>query len=264
MEPIKGHTKKIGITGSTLKLIAIAAMIIDHTAAIVLERVLMVNGLGNALTDNTSIMAFALDNAVIFGLYTLMRLIGRLGFPIFCFLLIEGFTHTRNVKKYVARLALFAIISEIPFDFAFAGKVFYFGYQNVFFTLLIGLLVIVGFQWIGTKRNLNKFIVALAAVFILGVGMLLAEYLKTDYSSTGVAIIALLYLCRKKKPLLIVAGCIAFAWEVSAPLAFIPIALYNGKRGLNIKYFFYAFYPLHLMILYLICVFLGFGNIILR
>ena len=64
---------------------------------------------------------------------------------------------------------------------------------------------------------------------------------------------------RRKKPLQIAAGCLVFLWEVTAPLAFIPIAFYNGKRGLKMKYFFYAFYPVHLFLIWLVCLLMGMG-----
>ena len=127
---------KKGISGSTLKMIAIVTMVIDHIGAAVLARLLMVNGLGELdQTNADAIMLWLSANGALYWTYTIMRMIGRVAFPIFCFLLVEGFLHTHDVKKYAMRLGLFALISEIPFDLAFSSKILEFNYQNVFFTL---------------------------------------------------------------------------------------------------------------------------------
>ena len=95
-------TQKRGISGSTLKIIAIITMLIDHIGAVVIAPV-MIQRSGNLYMEDD-----------LYGIYSLLRTIGRIAFPIFCFLLVEGFVHTRNVKRYAIRLGLFAIISEIP------------------------------------------------------------------------------------------------------------------------------------------------------
>ena len=132
--------KKIGISGSTLKMIAVITMLIDHVAAGVLGRYLTMYAL-----DSTP---GAIDYNTLWIIYEVMRGIGRVAFPIYCFLLVEGFTHTKSVGKYSLRLLLFAFVSEVPFDLLFNGKVVDLSYQNVFFTLWIGLLVMWGFQWV--------------------------------------------------------------------------------------------------------------------
>lgn len=149
-----------GITGSTLKMIAIITMFIDHTAAVILERMLYMQ-------------RFSSQTA--YTVYIIMRLVGRLGFPIFCFLLIEGFCHTRNVKKYACRLFLFALLSEIPFDLGFRGSIFYRQYQNVFFTLLIGLIVLAGFRLVEEKIKQNRVLSAVFDFLILAAGMYAAD-----------------------------------------------------------------------------------------
>ena len=144
---------------------------------------------------------------------------------------------------------------------AFSGKFFYKEYQNVFFTLLIGLLVMMVFRQIENSEKFNAFLKVLFRIAVLVLGMVLAEFMKTDYSWIGVLCIACLYLTRKNKAQHIITGCIALSWELTAPLAFIPIGFYNGKRGWNIKYFFYIFYPAHLLILYLIVYAMGMGGL---
>lgn len=235
--------QKRGISGSSLKLIAVVTMLIDHIAAAILARYLII---GDSVPT------------ALYTIYFVMRCIGRIAFPIYCFLLVEGFTHTRDRKKYALRLFAFALISEIPFDLAFNSKVLEFGYQNVFFTLFLGLLTIMLLSEVEKRREWNVVLRTVLFVVIIVGGMLVAYGLRTDYSYYGVMCIVILYLFRNGRIYQIVAGCLSFFWwELPAIISFVPIYFYNGKRGWNIKYFFYLFYPVHLMILYLICVLLG-------
>lgn len=256
----QAEVRKKGISGSTIKIIAIVAMLIDHIGAVIIERMINQLGVNSLNTANLQeLMQFITKNGGILLIYFLMRAIGRIGFPIFCFLLVEGFLHTKNVTKYALRLLAFALISEIPFDLGFCGKPFYWGYQNVFFTLFIGLLVMIAYRAIEGLK-VNKFFKVAFYILALAVGIIASMLLKTDYGTTygiGVICIMALYIFRKNKVHQIIAGCITFLWEITAPLAFIPIGLYNGRRGLSLKYFFYAFYPLHLFILYLIARYMG-------
>ena len=225
------NVKQQGISGYWLKVIAVVSMLIDHTSAVILEQI-----------PGLEAPAF------------FMRIIGRAAFPIYCFLLVEGFMHTRDREKYALRLGCFAAVSEIPFDLAFNGKVLEVGYQNVFFTLLLGLLTMMAYdvvmnqsRWSVWKRT------ALSTIAILA-GMFAAEFLSTDYGALGVLCIMVFYLFRRSRIQQVVFGCLAFVWwEWAAVFAFVPIFYYNGKRGFGMKYFFYAFYPVHLLILYLIC-----------
>ena len=242
---------KKGISGSTLKIIAIISMLIDHIGAVVVWQFVKLAVWQHAWYERWLVI-----------LYDVMRLlIGRIAFPIFCFLLVEGFIHTRNAAKYALRLFAFALISEIPFNLAFAEKPFAPEYQNVFFTLFIGLLVMMAYRGIAEKLKAAVWIKLILYMAALGAGMGLAYWLDTDYDALGVLCIMALYIFRKKKAAQITAGCALFLFsggsELTAPLAFIPIAFYNGERGLKMKYFFYLFYPIHLLVLYFIAYFLG-------
>lgn len=254
-----GTQEKKGIAGSTLKMIAIITMLIDHTAAVVLMR--------SMIAQNLSFMIVK-SAAPIVILYYVMRSIGRLGFPIFIFLLMEGLEHTRNKWKYLLRLVIFALVSEIPFDFAFnlsrgqisAGQIIEFGYQNVFFTLAIGLLTVIGLQAIQeTEWNTIIKIVVNMGITIAGMG--LGLFLRTDYSAVGVLAIVIMYLFRKRKLLAAAMTCVVLllsnVFEISAFLILLPIGFYNGKRGWKLKWVFYAFYPVHLLVLWLICLGMG-------
>ena len=263
-EEVQVQTKRKfkGISGSTLKMIAIVTMLIDHIGAAVLARLLMVQGLNSIDTSSQdAVMQWLTNNAALYYTYTAMRTIGRIAFPIFCFLLVEGFLHTHDVKKYALRLGAFALISEIPFDLAFNSRVLEFQYQNVFFTLFIGLITMIAYHAVEKKEEWHPALRGLLYAIIIVAGMALAWLLKTDYAEKGVFCIMVLYMFRKKKTNQMLAGCLSFFWETAALLAFIPIAFYNGKRGWNMKYFFYIFYPAHLLLLYLICCLMGIGQI---
>lgn len=247
-----------GISGSTLKLIAIVTMFIDHLGATVLRAILK----HPAVTGDSARLIFWQT------IYGHSRSIGRLAFPIFCFLLAEGFCHTRNARKYAGRMFLFALLSEIPFDIALKGNWYFPGKQNVYFTLLIGLLVlmgisfaekITGFETIFSSKNpsiprkvLALLLFTVLTVCIIWAGMYVAKEIDTDYNYKGVFLIAMLYLTRRFRLHQCAVGAIAVAWEMPAPLGFLPVYFYNGTRGLSMKYFFYWFYPVHLLLLHLI------------
>lgn len=225
-----------GISGSTLKLIAIITMLIDHSGATVIRTIQHLP----AISEDPALKELWQS------IYSHSRSIGRIAFPIFCFLLVEGYLHTRNVRKYAQRLFLFALISEIPFDIALKGNLYFPGKQNVYFTLFIGLLVMIGIDYITQHGMRNLFLAALP----IAAGMYLALWIDTDYNYKGVFLIAILFLMRYTRLYQCIGGAAATAWEIPAPLAFIPVYLYNGKRGLSLKYVFYWFYPVHLLILY--------------
>lgn len=233
-----------GLSGSTLKLIAIITMLIDHIGAGILGRFLNIEH-----WQNESLLQA----------YLVMRNIGRIAFPIFCFLLVEGFLHTSDRKKYALRLGAFALISEVPFDLAFNSKVVEFGYQNVFFTLFLGLLTVAAYHELAEKKvQWNSWVRILAGILVVLLGMGVAELLRTDYGALGVLAVMVLYILRNRRMVQAAVGYLYFcSWEPTSLPAFILIAVYNGKRGWKLKYFFYAFYPVHLLLIYLICLGMG-------
>lgn len=235
-----------GLDGSSLKWIAIAAMLLDHIGAVILEKMLILRTGGNYYSEDPLFLP-----------YSVLRMIGRISFPIFCFLLVEGFLHTRNAARYAMRLGVFALLSEVPFDLALYGRPVYPEYQNVFFTLLLGLMVLIGFRAVEEKTDAPWKVKRILEMLVFLAGAGFAELLHTDYAAFGILCIAVLYLFRRDRRYQLLAGCLVFLWEVTAPFAFLPIAFYNGKRGVGRKYFFYAFYPLHLLMLYFFTVFFG-------
>lgn len=225
------------IDGSTLKIIAIITMLIDHIGAVILINLLQFSK-GIVMMDGNAI------------LYAICRNIGRISFPIFCFLLVEGFIHTKNVTKYALRLLIFAFVSEIPFDLAINGEIYAPYSQNVFFTLWIGILVLIGLKKLEALENV--WLLYGGRTLILLLGVLASIVLNTDYKLFGIVSIAALYLYHYNEKYQIIAGACSFLWEPTAILGFLPIYFYNGKKGLNMKYVFYAFYPIHFLVLYFI------------
>lgn len=246
------------IKGSTLKIIAVLAMITDHIGACILQRILDNYGiLSTASLGIKAILNLDGNNRTLAIIWWIMRIvIGRIAFPIYCFLLTEGFVHTKNVLKYAIRLLMFAFLSEIPFDLAIYVQPVNILHQNVFFTLFIGLICICAVSYADNKYNGNIFIKIITA----SMGMLAAQLLNTDYGAAGVAFILLLYVLRHNRSLQIAVGCISSVIllnEAAAILSFIFIAGYGGERGLKCKYIFYIIYPLHLIMLYVVCLLSG-------
>ena len=153
------------------------------------------------------------QNGRMYGIYMAMRIIGRFAFPIYCFLLVEGFQKTHNVKKYLGRMFLFALISEVPFDLAFSGKAWYPAYQNVFLHCIGAAgdrgTHLVEQHFVGTTVGKTILRVGLNAVIIL-TGCVLALVLKTDYDFKGILAITVLYLFRNRKKAQMWAGVIIF------------------------------------------------------
>lgn len=211
-----------------------------------------------------------------------LRAFGRIAFPIYCYLLAFGFRKTHNKYLYMARLAVFALVSELPFNYCFFGNVT-FEFKNVFFTLLLGLASITVYDFLASGRGTALRVLAIIPVVLFA---LAAKWLETDYSWFGVVLIFLFYIAGESKVAaatacvlfgarnvladLIVAMAAGFAgleistWDwmaMCSVAAALPILLCNGSRGacphsragrLAVKYAFYAFYPLHLTVLGLV------------
>lgn len=227
-----------------------------------------------------AIISMICDHAsdTIIGHFSFFNLIGRIAFPLFCFQLVNGYKHTKNLNKYMTRLIIFGIISQIPFSsfiYFYSGS---FTTLNIFFTLALGLLAI---YVLDKLPNNLKFIGIILDVLII----ILAEIIKVDYGWFGVALILCIYLFYKERNVksidnrnnidilnklknnyvfTIVFFILCFikyygffanvpshiVWEqilfTFSPIIF--MLLYNGKKGPSLKYFFYAFYPIHLAI----------------
>lgn len=228
--------KNKGLSGAVLKAIALLAMFIDHFAVVIVQGVL----LPRASSANIEAMRTA---------YTIMRGIGRIAFPIYCVLLAEGLRYTHDRFRYLMQLLLLAVLSEIPYDLAFSSTWIAPKEQNIFWTLMLSLLVIWLFDIAYEKVS---FLWYLASVVLFFLACVAANILGFDYGMFGIMAVAAAYITGKSR------GARAFA--VPAVLfgqgvyiaASIPILLlYNGTRGKQNKWFFYLFYPGHLI--FLIC-----------
>ena len=251
--------KRISLSSAVLKNIAYLTMLTDHFFAVVFTEMIQRHSLAGDGTDwmNTC--------------YSVGRAIGRVSFILFCYLAVESFMHTRSKRNYLFRLGGFALISEIPFDLAFSGKVIDHNSQNVFFTLFIGIFILAVWEWAGKsvrmlrERRIDKdagWYVCIAVFEILRFGIVpagaaIAYYLNTDYRYMGVILIFIFYLFYESGIIvkMITAGCVMFfgTWSVNylryadtyaaaylfrfsmremyGLFAFIPIYLYDGRKG---------------------------------
>lgn len=236
---------KKGLSQETLKIIACVTMLIDHIGA-----ALVIPSVGSAGYFTTA------------WVHVIMRCIGRISFPIFCFLLAEGAYHTQNPKKYALRLAVGMVLSEIPFDMVFFGGMTW-DHQSVMVTLLLGLGMIEAM-----KRSSHLWKLLWIIPFYIA-----AEWLHTDYAGEGILIIAVFALSKgmKYEKLVRLAAMVLVLWDnmgfyhwgLEAPiyynrwrtLAAVPIFCYDGRKltkNKTLQTAFYLFYPVHLAVLLLI------------
>lgn len=224
---LQSLTKKYPLNTSFLKIVALITMFIDHLGASVILKI------------------YGYDSFI----YSLSRSIGRIAFPIFAFFAIEGFKKTSDRKNYFRRLFIFALITEIPFDLFNNQQFFYWRYQNVIFTILIGVLMLQAIEFEIYKYNNKIYEFLIVVVFCI-----IVTFIQSDYSFLGTFAIYMYYKAGDDRLNRLINGEIAFLFEFLSfvHLANILIYLYNGKRGNLNKYIFYVFYPLHLLVLYFI------------
>lgn len=222
--------EKKGISQEEIKLIACVTMLMDHIGAVLMPHVLW------------------------------LRVIGRISFPLYCFLLVEGVNHSRNLKRYGQRLLIGVVMAELIFDLTFFGKVTG-AHQSVMITLFIGFLMLV---W--EKKTKRYFLPTCICFFA-------AEYLRCDYGGWGIVLISMFWFTMRKPHagLLQMIGMLLIFWcmdsasvyvgELRVPvqlfgvLAVIPIALYSGEKrtdSILLQTGFYLFYPVHMAVLFLI------------
>lgn len=212
----------IRLTGAELKSIATASMVLDHIGYRLLKQGV---------------------------LQTAVRTAGRLAFPLFAFLLVEGFFHTGNRRAYGKRLLLFALLSELPFNLFYGGALCFPEMQNIYFTLLLGLCMLCCLNRAGTAER------ELVCLLLFGSA---AWVLRCDYDAGGMLLIALLYFYRRGSCTILfpalAAGVLSLEYFGAAALALLSIRCYGGTRGKQagspLSCFYYLFYPVHLLVFY--------------
>ena len=226
--------KKI-ISGSTLKILAMIFMVIDHFGQVVLKNGIILHAPYSMFTDEQFDMLMSTVN--------ICHILGRIAFPVFCFLLVEG---------------IFALISEPVYDLACAGTLFSLGQQNVLFTLLLGLIILTII-----KRSHKNVIISFAAIVV---GAYISYICNLDGWYYGIALISVFYLFYDMPALKYTASILVMyicglnftisgfidPYFLTAATSLLFISMYNGERGMKMKYFFYIFYPGHLFIFYLV------------
>jgi len=250
MDKVNEDKNRFGITSFVLHIIAMAAMLCDH--------------LWGTFFVNSDLFGY----------------VGRIAFPIFAFLIVEGYFHTKSIKDYMIRLWIFAMISEIPFNLMMAHDFIYPFHHNVLWTFLLSLIAIIFMEKTKHKHIVFRLIVYPIVIVVF---YLLGMVTFVDYNGYGVLMVILFYFTRikpedstvKKAVLLIIqvigmyiinvemmkglmlivdigGSSFEFAKQGLALFALPFIWLYNGKQGYYnkyVKYFYYAFYPVHMFIL---------------
>lgn len=222
---------------NVLKIIALVSMIVDH------------------------IGCYLLDNNIVF------RVIGRIAFPIFAFFIAEGMKYTKNRKRYILLLLIFACVSQVPYLLLHESFKF-----NILFTFLISIILIMLFEKLLNKNNnenpIKSILLILLIAFILVACMICDLFYLIDYSTFGVLMVVCFYFF--KAPIkyicafiltglmvvknVIISG-ISFisVYQMISMVSIIFLLLYNNKKGkLNLKYLFYISYPVHLFIIWCI------------
>lgn len=247
------HNNKLHLSSFSLHLLAMILMLLDHLGKTILLK------------------------------YQFLTYIGRLSFPIFAFLITEGLLHTKNLKKYIFRLLIFALLSEIPFNLLVNNTLLYPQHQNILWTFLLSILCI---TILNKTKNLTLDFKITFYPFIIISFFLLGMLLLTDYYGYGILTVLLFYFTKTKDNIsnkkqlfiyliqllclylisLLIGGQLIFSsnlfglkinfYKQSLFILSLPLIwLYNKKQGLYnnyIKYLYYSFYPLHMLMLWLL------------
>lgn len=238
---INGFCKKIQfLSGAWLKLIAIISMLADHVNKALIYPYLY---------SNHGFLAFVSD---------MFDIIGRIAFPLFCFMLVEGYFKTRSRKKYLLNLLIFGVISEIPFDMSTTASFFNNNWNNIMFTLALVLVTIWSIDVLKEKmKNLPKILWYLVSFLIVFAMCIVSSILSLDYEYHAILIGYFFYLFHDMPLFAIPFGYASIFKTPWSLLGFGLTLTYNGERGKQNKMLNYWFYPVHLLIIGILRLCLG-------
>lgn len=234
------------ITADGLKMFAWVMMLLQYIGVIIVEKGIIrleqytQEGLSAAMAEDSHLMMQA-------GVGSVLQLLGGMAIPLFAFLLVEGFRSTSNYKKYLITVCVFALISEIPYDFAMEGRFFDFSSQNALVGTCISLFMLYGLRLVKSSsvfyKGMIQFCIVLAAIMWAG-------FFHAEFGLCMVLLTAVFYIFYERNVLKTVLGALISLMYVTGPISFYGIWCYNGVRRDKIsKYIFYVCYPFMLLVL---------------
>jgi TraX protein. len=250
MEGRRGITWKTpDITADALKIFAGVIMLIQNFSIIIIEKGMIhldqytQQELSQALADDSDLMFLA-------GVGSVLQLIGGLAVPVFAFLLTEGFRHTSSYRNYLLSMVLFALITEIPYDFAMSRKLVDWSRQNALAAMCVCLLMLYFLRMFAQKKG---FIYSVLRAGIVLCALFWVTLFRAEYGLCMVLLTAIFYLLHDRNILKTILGGAVSLLYVTGPLAFYAIWFYDERRrDILPKYVYYIFYPLHFLVLGLI------------
>ena len=234
------------VTADALKIFAGITMLIQSIGIIIIEKGIIhldqytQQELSQALADDSNLMVMA-------GLGSVLQLLGGLAVPVFAYLLVEGFRNTSSYGRYLLNIAVFALLSEVPYDFAMSGKFVDWSRQNALVTMCICLLMLYFLKMTGQKKGFvghgMRLVIVLCALFWVTI-------FRAEYGLCMILLVAIFYLLHDRNILKTVLGGAVSLLYVTGPLAFYMIWFYDERRkDIMPKYVYYIFYPVHLLVL---------------
>lgn len=235
---------RIPMTGMNLKLYGCLTMLFySFSMSVIQNGMLHMSLLSNGQLQE--ILSADPEMMILSSWAAVFQLLGGLAVPVFAFLLVEGFVHTQNYRAYLLRMLIFAVISEIPYDFAMTGQWFDWNSQNLLFTLTVCLVMLYGLRLFSASRAMQVLIVVAAVLW--------SGLMRSGFGLCEVLLAAAYYLLRDKPKAKLTVGSLISLMYVTGPISTFALSRYNGQRGEHWnQYVFYILYPAHLLVLGLI------------